>query len=202
MREETDKLQLTSTQCEHLLRIARLALTAHFGLRPFPETPPNDPVLWQQIGLFITLWQHDGTAAPAYWPQGHLRGCVGHIQSELPLHEAVAQTAVEAALNDPRFPPLTATELPTVHIEISLLSPLHAIKTLTEINIGQHGLLITNGVQQGLLLPQVAANRQWDRARFLQGVCQKAGLPLTAWPRSAKLFAFTTVEFEENHPNP
>lgn len=200
MTTQSDHLSLTDEQQKLLLQIARHALAAHFAHRPLPDPAPNDVVLWQQVGIFVTLWLHDDTQPPAYWPQGHLRGCVGHIQSDLPLYQAVAKTAVEAATADPRFSPLSEEELAVIHIEISLLSPLHPVKQLEQIEIGVHGLLISNGIQRGLLLPQVAVNRQWNQQQFFKAVCKKAELPRRVWPRAAKLFAFTTIEFEEPHP--
>ncbi|KAA3659300.1 MAG: AmmeMemoRadiSam system protein A, partial [Chloroflexi bacterium] len=166
--------------------------------RPFTPPPPEDPDLWQQVGIFVTLWLQDGRDPPPHWPHGHLRGCVGHIQSDLPLYQAIAETAVEAATNDPRFSPLTIVEFNHIHFEISLLSPLILVKQIENIEVGKHGLLITNGVQRGLLLPQVAANRNWDRKEFLTAVCHKANLPSDVWPQSAKLYAFTTIEFVED----
>jgi len=197
MITQEDSLSLTHEQCQVLLQIARAALEAHLGKRPFTPPPPEDTDLWQQAGVFVTLWLQNETKPPPYWPQGHLRGCVGHIHSDLPLYQAVAETAVDAATNDPRFPSLTKAELNHINLEISLLSPMKPVQQLEEIEIGKHGLLITQGMQRGLLLPQVAANRKWDRKQFLTAVCAKANLPDTIWPQTARLYAFTTLEFAE-----
>jgi len=198
MSTQAQSLSLNQSQRNCLLQIARSALTAHLEERPFTPPPPEDPDLWQQVGVFVTLWLQDGRTPPPHWPHGHLRGCVGHIQSDLPLYQAIAETAVEAATHDPRFSPLTLAEFNHILFEISLLSPLTRIKQIENIEIGKHGLLITNEVQRGLLLPQVAVNRNWNRKEFLTAVCHKANLPPDIWPRSAKLYAFTTLEFAEN----
>ncbi len=198
MSTQDQSLSLNQSQRHYLLQIARSALAAHMHERPFTPQPPEDPDLWQQVGVFVTLWLQDERTPPSHWPLGYLRGCVGHIHSDLPLYQAVVKTAVDAATNDPRFPPLTVTEFNQICLEISLLSPLVPIKKLGEIELGKHGLLITNGIQRGLLLPQVATNRKWSRKEFLTAVCQKANLPHNIWPQSAKLYAFTTVEFAED----
>lgn len=197
MSKQAKSLSLNETQRHSLLQIARSAIEAYLHKRPFTPQPPKDPDLWQQVGTFVTLWLQDGRKPPPHWPHGHLRGCVGHIQSDLPLYQAIAETAVEAATHDPRFSALTIAEFKHICLEISLLSPMVKIEQLAEIEVGKHGLLITNGAQRGLLLPQVAVNRKWDSADFVTAVCQKAYLPRESWPQSAELYAFTTVEFVE-----
>ena len=198
MSTQAHSLSLNQSQRDCLLQIARSALVDYLHERPFTPLPPEDPDLWQQAGIFVTLWLQDGRTPPPHWPLGFLRGCVGHIHSDLPLYQAVAETAVEAATHDPRFPPVTITEFNHIHFEISLLSPMIPIEQLETVEIGKHGLLITNGVQRGLLLPQVALNRKWGKREFLTAVCHKANLPDDIWPRTAKLYAFTTIEFAEN----
>lgn len=126
---------------------------------------------------------------------GRLRGCVGVVQPK-PLYQAIASAALSAALRDPRFPPVTPEELPGLEIEISLLSPFFPI-TPEELQVGEHGLLVSDGFHRGLLLPQVAREMGWDRERFLEEACLKAGLARTAWKEGAKLEAFTAVVFSE-----
>jgi AmmeMemoRadiSam system protein A len=197
MSLQAPSLSLDESQRRFLLHIARESLAAFLQKRPFTPTPPEDPNLWLQVGIFVTLWLQDGREPPPHWPHGYLRGCVGHVQSDLPMYEAVAKTAVEAATNDPRFPALTPAEFKHICFEISLLSPLMPVKSLDEIEIGKHGLLITNGVMRGLLLPQVAVNRNWGRREFVTAVCHKANLPSNIWPQDAKLYSFTSIEFVE-----
>ena len=100
-------------------------------------------------------------------------------------------------MDDPRFPPVQAAELPEIKIEISLLSPLEPVRDTEEIQVGRHGLLIVQGQRSGLLLPQVATEEGWDRQALLEGVCRKAGLPTDAWQKGAVLFKFTTEILEE-----
>ena len=198
MSLQAPSLSLDESQRRYLLHIARESLAAFLQERPFTPPPPDDPNLWQQVGIFVTLWQQDGREPPPHWPHGYLRGCIGHVQSELPMYEAVAKTAVEAATNDPRFPALTSPEFEQICFEISLLSPLTPVNSLDEIEIGKHGLLITNGVMRGLLLPQVAVNRNWNREEFVTAVSRKANLPHDIWPQGAKLYSFTSLEFVES----
>jgi uncharacterized protein (TIGR00296 family) len=83
-------------------------------------------------------------------------------------------------------------------IEISVLSPLRPI-TPEEIEVGKHGLVVSLAERRGLLLPQVPIEHQWNRTRFLEQTCCKAGLPPDAWKRNPDLTveAFTAEVFGE-----
>jgi AmmeMemoRadiSam system protein A len=126
--------------------------------------------------------------------QGHLRGCIGYVLPVQSLYATVAEAARAAALDDPRFPPVTPAEAPRLKIEISVLSRLQPIRP-EEIVIGQHGLVVTQGNRRGLLLPQVPIECDWDRETFLAQACRKAGLPTDAWQHGAQLQAFTAEVF-------
>jgi uncharacterized protein (TIGR00296 family) len=79
-------------------------------------------------------------------------------------------------------------------VSLSILSPLRVI-TPEEVEIGRHGLVVSQGGRRGLLLPQVPVEHQWDRATFMEQTCRKAGLPLDAWRQGATLEAFTAEVF-------
>ena len=79
-------------------------------------------------------------------------------------------------------------------VSLSILSPLRVI-TPEEVEIGRHGLVVSQGGRRGLLLPQVPVEHQWDRVTFMEQTCRKAGLPLDAWRQGATLEAFTAEVF-------
>ncbi len=117
---------------------------------------------------------------------GQLRSCCGFLGQSLPLSQALDRAAERAAKEDPRFPPISTTELGHLDMEVWLLwgpQPMTArgkdrIKAVT---IGKHGLQIARGSARGLLLPGVATDHNLDALGFLQQVCLKAGLPTDAW---------------------
>ncbi len=186
----TQPLHLNDTDKKRLLQIARDALTSYLTQQPMPEVLRIDASLMQQSPLFVTLWKRDKT----------LRGCVGRVEDiSEPLYQLVQQCAIAAATRDYRFPPVTAAELDDLLIEISVLSPPEKIARPEDVEVGRHGLLIRQERPErraGLLLPQVATGRGWDREQFLRAVCQKAFLPPDAW-RTADLYVFETEVFEE-----
>jgi len=161
---------LSDEQRRLLLHIARESVRATAARRPLPDLQVEDPVLHQRWGVFVTLTRGD-----------ELRGCLGEFVGREPLYQAVAERAQASALEDPRFSPVTPEEVDDLRIEISVLRPLEKVETINEIKVGRHGLLITKGYYRGTLLPQVAAERNWDRETFLRHTCAKAGLSPDAW---------------------
>ncbi len=172
-----------------LLALARNAISEELkGRRSSAEEllPPNAPIPAGRGGAFVTLKIH-----------GTLRGCIGHIVSESPIIETIAETARSAAFSDPRFPPLQAEELPETNIEISRLSEFFPVDA-EDIEVGTHGLMLRLGYHSGLLLPQVPVEQGWNRKQYLLGLCRKAGLPEGAWEDpEAELKAFTAEVFNE-----
>jgi AmmeMemoRadiSam system protein A len=178
---------LTQDERGELLMIARAAVERAARGERARRVETHGGALGAAGGAFVTL--RCG---------GDLRGCIGYIESELPLGEVVAEVATKAALEDPRFPPVTVQELDRITIEVSVLSNLRPVKDVDEVEVGEHGLLLELGQNRGLLLPQVATEYGWDREQFLAHTARKAGLPEKSWgdPR-AKLFIFSAEVFDE-----
>ena len=177
--DETDKVEL--------LKIARRAIGEYLKTGAIPEfdTVPDNT---RKFGAaFVTLEKG-----------GRLRGCIGHTTAVAPLYKTVAECAVQAAVGDPRFPPVTSGELKDLHIEISVLSPMQPVTSPDEIQVGRDGLMIFRGSSRGLLLPQVAVDYGWDRVTFLEQTCVKAGLPQDAYKTpDAVLYKFQAQIFGE-----
>jgi AmmeMemoRadiSam system protein A len=168
-----------------LYAIARTAIeSALSGIKPPPCEITSD-ILRENRGAFVSLHL-----------QGNLRGCIGYIQPTKPLHKTVQEMAVAAALQDPRFDPVTRSELEELDIEISVLTPMKRIENIQEIEIGKHGLYIVCGPYHGLLLPQVATSYGWDKKTFLEHTCEKAGLQKKAWQdKEAEIYIFSADIF-------
>ena len=148
---------------------------------------PEESPLRQPGGAFVTLTE-----------RGALRGCLGYITAESPLVEMVATLAARAATEDPRFTSVTEEELPDLHVEVSILSPLEEVSSIDEIEVGKHGLFIHAGMYRGLLLPQVAREHRWNREEFLEQTCMKAGLPPDHWKHAeTRIFIFTAEIIEQ-----
>jgi AmmeMemoRadiSam system protein A len=171
-----------------LLDLARGALEAHFRAEPAPRLASDRAETFGEArGLFVTLHR-----------RGQLRGCIGTLAPTGDLTRVVAEYALRAALEDPRFPPLSAGELPECEIEISVLTAPREIRGPGDVVIGEDGLIIEVGGRRGLLLPQVATEWGFDAERFLVEVSRKAGLAPDAWRRpDARIWAFGAEVFSE-----
>ena len=181
--------EFTLEQRRFLLRIAHGAIASAFA-DDSPENTAEPPAAWPGLsaprGVFTTLYL-----------DGLLRGCIGYATASRPLLQAVAETARAAAFDDGRFLPVTAEELSRLKISLSILSPLFPV-TPERVEVGRHGLVISDGGRRGLLLPQVPVDSGWDRVKFLQETCRKAGLGPDAWQKSAHLEAFTAEVFGDD----
>ena len=169
-----------------LADIARRAISSAVLERSIPDLAIPMGALSERRGAFVSLHR-----------AGNLRGCVGQVENPGPLADVVARAAINAALNDTRFLPVRADEIPQLEIEISVLSVPERILP-EEIVVGAHGLLVARGPFRGLLLPQVASERNWTGQRLLEETCVKAGLSPEAWRDAAtEIYGFTAEVFSE-----
>lgn len=174
--------EFTPEERRILLRLAHESILSALEEREISLDPPS-PHLADPRGAFTTIYI-----------RGELRGCVGYVFPVASLYRTVAETARSAAFDDTRFLPITREEAPDLEVSLSILSPLGAIKA-EEVEVGRHGLLISQHGHRGLLLPQVPVEHGWDRVKFLEQTCRKAGLPPEAWQKGATLEAFTAEVF-------
>ena len=179
---------LNSNERDKLLVIARQTIAQFLETGTVPRFDVSEPNLFQERGAFVTLQK-----------QGELRGCIGNLVPRRPLYLTIQNVAISAAVADRRFSPVTREELTDISIEISVLSPIEPIADVSEIEVGRHGLIIVKGQNQGVLLPQVATEQNWERGEFLRQICLKAGLPEDAWQEGAQLYIFTAEVFGEEH---
>ena len=172
-----------------LMLAARDCIESLFGEKQPPIIDFNFYPQLQQTGsgVFVTLTIHN-----------QLRGCIGYVTSKWNLYETVCDASMQAASNDPRFPPLTEQELPKINIEISVLSSFSDLEDYNLIKLGVHGLYLEDGDYRGLLLPQVATENKFDTSDFLSSLCEKAGLPRDEWEmRKLSIKTFTALVFSE-----
>lgn len=179
-QEKSELLALARTSVEHAINKDEA----------YVPTASASDALNRERGAFVTLHE-----------SGELRGCIGYTSATKPLYMTVRDTATLAALKDPRFKPVSVSELPKLEYEISVLSPLRRVTDIQQIKIGEHGLLMKNGGFEGLLLPQVPVEQKWDRQKFLEQTCVKAGMSAGCWKdEDTDIFLFTAVVFGEHRP--
>ena len=193
--------ELSMKEGEFLIRLARNTVKTYLETGKTVKPPENTPKkLFEQCGVFVTINSLKNG-------EKKLRGCIGYPYPTSPLVEAVIDSAVSAATRDPRFYPLSLTELGTVVFEVSVLTPPEAVEVenpkeyLAKIKVGEDGLIVEKGFYKGLLLPQVPVEWEWCAEEFLCQCCVKAGLPPDSWlTKDAKIYKFQAIVFEEETP--
>ncbi len=185
--KEEFELKLSEEEKKELLNIARQTLESYLNNKKIPDFKITSENLKKRYGVFVTLEKF-----------GELRGCIGYIEGIKPLYEGVIDNALNSALRDPRFPPVSLKELKDIKIEITILSPLRKIDDINKIVVGKHGIFIKKGFYQGLLLPQVAVENNWDRETFLRHTCLKAGLPPNSYKeKDTEIYIFEGLIISE-----
>ncbi len=184
------EFKLDAKEKQALMTIARNSVESAVRDGKLYECSPGGlEALTRDRGAFVTLKK-----------KGELRGCIGYITPLKPLCMTVRDVAAMAALRDPRFSPVAATELSELEYEVSVLSPLRRVTDWKQIQVGRDGLLVREGESQGVLLPQVASEEHWDRMTFLDQTCVKAGLPRRCWQKDdTDVFQFSALVFGQPH---
>lgn len=186
---EEKSMDISAADQEMLFRVARESIKAHLKGEKSVLPEVTSPLLTTPSGVFVTLHRH-----------GKLRGCIGYLEACKPLLASVQEMAAAAAFGDPRFPQLREDELADLDLEISVLSPMHRIKNIDEIQVGRDGIYLERGGNRGLLLPQVATEYGWDRLTFLKQTCCKASLPENAWEDPATRISIFSAKILHEPP--
>jgi AmmeMemoRadiSam system protein A len=173
-----------------LLKLARRNLEAAVKDQP-PAAPSDTPAVTKEYrGCFVTLTK-----------KGELRGCIGYIEGIKPLFEAVMDNAKNAALEDPRFPPVSPGELADIKVEVSVLTRPQPLEykddkdLLGKLVPGEDGIILTSGFHQSTFLPQVWEQLP-DKVDFLQHLALKGGMPIDGW-KTAKVKRYRAIHFSE-----
>ena len=169
-----------------LLAFARETISRLLLTDTLPLARGFDPKLQQPQGVFVTLKK-----------KGELRGCVGRIIGDEPLCKLVGTMAVQSALYDRRFRPVSADELDGIDIEISVLTPLKQVSGAKDIVVGRDGVLLSKDGYSAVFLPQVATEQGWSREEMLDNLCFKAGLKAGSWKQGAQMSTFQATVFSE-----
>jgi len=188
VKQESSDSGLTEEDKKQLLDFARESIVCFLDKQQMLDVP--DANLSERLKVaraaFVTLNKNH-----------QLRGCIGDIFPRQPLYKSVISNAVNAAVNDPRFYPVSKDELKDITIEISALTPPKPIGSYKDIRIGIDGVVLEKGGYRAVFLPQVAPEQKWDRDEMLTHLSLKAGLPADAWKQGASFLVFQAEVFGE-----
>jgi uncharacterized protein (TIGR00296 family) len=196
------RFQLTLEEGRFLVKLARQAVENYLKNGKVLTSATNvSSKLKERCGVFVTINKvgHE---------KKELRGCIGFPYPTTLVVQAVIESAISSATQDPRFPPLLPDELSHVVFEVSVLTPPKQVEVqnpdeyCSEIKVGRDGLIVERNFSKGLLLPQVPVEWKWDEETFLCQCCLKAGLPPDSWLLDGtKVYTFQAIIFEEKSPN-
>jgi AmmeMemoRadiSam system protein A len=172
-----------------LLRLSREAAARELGVTT-DQTVETPHVEGTFGGAFVT-----------FWAGKTLRGCVGRFGPTSDIARTIEEVT-NTSLADARFAanPITGAELPSLNIEISILSDLELTDDPLSLIPGTHGIVVRRGDRSGCFLPKVASDRSWSAEEFLTNCCRmKAGLPDDAWQEpDTEVHLFTADVFAES----
>jgi AmmeMemoRadiSam system protein A len=177
---------LSKDQKIFLLELARRAISFHLEEGSVPKEKTDDRQLLEKRGAFVTIKVDN-----------ELRGCIGYPLPYKSLFQTIIDCAIAASSQDFRFPSLKKEELSRLSIEISILTLPRKVKDISEIKIGEHGIILSKGPHRGLLLPQVPLEWDWDLETYLNHGCLKAGLAEDEWKKGATIEIFSAQVFSE-----
>ncbi len=197
--------QFSDADGKTLLKIARLALQDYLQGKKKDAieyadllSPAQKARFMEKRGVFVTLYKKEAsitTVAKDHHKQ--LRGCIGYIYPSRPLFLAVCQNVINAASNDPRFDPVSPSELEQLTAEINLLTVPKPIDNWQDIKLGQDGIVLRKGGKQSVFLPKVPTEFGWDLEQTLSELSLKAGLSLYDWQDGAQFEVFQGQSFSE-----
>jgi len=180
-------MDISAQEKIYLLKLTRKTIAEKLNIDFAELVESKSDLLFSKSGAFVTLHIED-----------QLRGCIGYIISDQPLGQTIKDAAIQAAFHDPRFSPLKKSEFENIHIEISVLSEPFPMNSYDEIVVGEHGLIVSEGMNRGLLLPQVPIDHNMNKEEYLSALCQKAGLAPFYWKeKTLNIEMFTADVFSE-----
>ena len=129
-----------------IITLAKNAVEKHILENNTLMSPDEQvPEMKNKAGVFVSIKK-----------RGELRGCIGtFLPSKDNVADEIIQNAISAATSDPRFSPVDSTELPELEYSVDILSLPEEVKNSEELDPKRYGIIVKNGNQRGLLLPDL-----------------------------------------------
>jgi AmmeMemoRadiSam system protein A len=131
---------------------------------------------------------------------GQLRGCIGMLEARRALAKYIAKNSYAAAFSDPRFPPLSESELDDLSIHLSILSPAKSLpcqseeELIQQLRPGIDGFILDDGLHRATFLPSVWESLS-EPIDFIHHLKMKAGLPVNYWSEELRVYRYSTESF-------
>ncbi len=151
LKEYVEKLEKElkekAEKSDPYVKLARASVEAWVKQRRKIEIPKGlpDEMYNKEAGTFVSIHK-----------QGKLRGCIGTIAATTDcIAEEIIENAMSASSKDPRFDPITESELKYLDISVDVLSDAEDIDSPAQLDVKRYGVIVTCGYKRGLLLPNL-----------------------------------------------
>jgi AmmeMemoRadiSam system protein A/AmmeMemoRadiSam system protein B len=168
----------------HLPALARRTVETFISTGRIIDADDLSELLKARAACFVSIKTKDG----------ELRGCIGTFEpAKDTLAEELIANAISAATRDPRFSPVTQSELPHLKYSVDVLSAPEPA-TLDDLDPLIYGVIVEdeNAIHRGLLLPNLEGVDSGTQQVAI--AARKAGIKS---PASAKLYRFRADRYSE-----
>ena len=128
-----------------VIKLARKTVERYVleGKKPRPRK--LTPEMRERAGVFVSLHKY-----------GQLRGCIGTFEPrEKNVAEEIIANAISSSTGDPRFPPVTASELDDLEYSVDILTEPEPVTDIGRLDHKEYGIIVESGWKKGLLLPDL-----------------------------------------------
>ncbi|NJM15086.1 MAG: AmmeMemoRadiSam system protein A [Bacteroidales bacterium] len=183
LRKNEGLAQLLKTNGNSLLALAHATIDQYLtGEASNQEFNIPD----ETFGVFVSVYVKD-----------ELRGCIGITDPPLPLTQTVAKLSISAAFKDTRFKPLEKKHLGRYGVEMSFIASMEQVSSFEEIEIGKHGVVVKHKFKKGILLPEVAVEKNWDSADFVKNCAEHKAHISKENMEQAEIYRFETMKLAD-----
>ncbi|MDR1700515.1 MAG: AmmeMemoRadiSam system protein A [Lachnoclostridium sp.] len=147
LEERNKKLSCRREHEDAFVRLARENIESYLLKGKMIELPPDLPreMIIRKAGVFVSIKK-----------DGRLRGCIGTISpTQINIAQEILHNSISAAMEDPRFEPVVATELDSLVYSVDVLAPAEPIDSPDLLDVERYGVIVANGLKRGLLLPNL-----------------------------------------------
>ena len=146
-----------------------------------PKPRELTPEMKEQAGVFVSLHKH-----------GQLRGCIGTFEpKEKNVAEEIIANAISSSTGDPRFPPVTVSELDDLEYSVDILTEPEPVTDISQLDHKEYGVIVESDWKKGLLLPDLEGVESVDEQI---AICRlKAGISVG---EPIKLYRFQVRRFK------
>jgi AmmeMemoRadiSam system protein A len=164
-----------------VVQLAKETVESYIRESKTPKPKKLTPEMRERAGVFVSLHKH-----------GQLRGCIGTFEpAKDNVAEEIIANAISSSTRDPRFPPVTASELDDLEYSVDILTKPEPVTDINQLDPKEYGVIVESDWKKGLLLPDLEGV---DSVEEQIAICRlKAGISAS---EPIKLYRFQVRRFK------